>query len=158
MLQSNCRNSRKNRSRVLSCMAMGLCLLLLSTTGCGPSDGLYEATGNITLDGEPLEGAFVTLHPKSPEGSVSYAQTDKNGDCVVEFSDTKDGILPGEYFVNVQTAGEDLEGGIIKERVPSRYQHTEDSESELSFTVSADSKNHFEFKLTSEGPVVQPTE
>jgi len=72
----------------------------LAGPGCG--GGKVPVTGNVLLDGKPLEGATVTFHPaEQGKGQMATGTTDKDG--VFRLSTTKpdDGAVPGEYKVTV---------------------------------------------------------
>ncbi len=60
--------------------------------------------GNLTLDGQPLNGAKVTFSPANAKtGKGSFAQTKADGSYEI-----KDGVPPGEYKVLVTAAGTKL--------------------------------------------------
>jgi hypothetical protein len=76
------------------------CLLAL---GCGAkSDGppIVSATGIVTLDSKPVEGASVTFTPKK-KGMMSMAKTDANGRFVLMTSTGKAGAAVGDHDVFV---------------------------------------------------------
>jgi hypothetical protein len=85
---------------------MAVCVLAVSS-GCGGSDrpALVEATGTVTLDGQPLEGAQVVLKPlkvddpkfKRPARSMTDAQGKFTPNA---YGDAK-GLPPGKYGVGV---------------------------------------------------------
>lgn len=79
-------------------------LSVLVFAGCG--DGrptLVPASGSVTLNGEPLEGAQVGLQPIGIEGysRPSRATTDASGRFTVGTFDKGDGIPEGSYRVTV---------------------------------------------------------
>src|SRR5437868_13995299 len=84
-----------------------VCVLsvLLSAYGCGSSGGnlpkTVPATGVVTLDGKPVDGAQVVLVP--PEGSTTgaFGVTDSGGHFSLRAFEQKDGAIPGEYKVQV---------------------------------------------------------
>jgi hypothetical protein len=74
--------------------------------------GTINIEGTVTLDGEPVRGASVILHPRAENGSVAGGITKRNGkftvttDIVVDPTDALrgtepmvSGALPGEYDV-----------------------------------------------------------
>lgn len=52
---------------------------VVAFVGCGRSD-LGQVTGRVTLDGEPLAGAFVEFVPTGGEGSSSSGRTNERGE------------------------------------------------------------------------------
>lgn len=80
---------------------IGLSLLLLP--GCGPAmPKTVTASGTLTMDGEPLDGASITLLHES--GVTATAKTDSNGRFslrTVVGSDMVDGAMPGLHQVGV---------------------------------------------------------
>ena len=46
-----------------------------SFSGCGGNPNLFHVSGKVTLDGKPVEKAFVTFIPMGG-GSTSYGKTD----------------------------------------------------------------------------------
>lgn len=92
------------KSHVVAAGAVFLCCILM--TGCsGPSKAPMEyVEGVVTLDGTPVEKAFVTFSPKTPgtgEGASGY--TDARG--VYKLSSgsgaPEKGTTPGEYTITV---------------------------------------------------------
>ena len=127
-------------------------VMMITFIGCG-SD-LVTVTGTVTLDGVPLEDAFVEYTPQEPGGSVSYGRTDANGKYEMMFSLSEKGAVPGDNVVRITTADVGDEGVAgPKERVPKRY----NEESELQADVVAGKANEINFDLTTEdAEVVQP--
>ena len=89
------------RSRVVTMIRWNSALVLmvgvttLSLLGCGQEDAgpeTVEATGTVTYQGNPLEGATVTFQPKRPGGAVQTTQslTDAQGRCIIDIH-----IIPG---------------------------------------------------------------
>ncbi len=128
-------------------------VLMIGLSGCG-SDGLVGVTGTVTLDGEPLENAFVEFTPQVEGGSMSYGRTDSNGKYDMMFSLNAKGAMPGKNIVRITTADVGDEGAAnTKERVPAIY----NEESELTADVVDGKSNSFDFDLKTEGAeVVQP--
>jgi len=139
---------------VTKCVPLLLAVfLLVFAGGCG-SDGLVGVTGTVTLDGEPLENAFVEYTPQVEGGSMSYGRTDAKGKYDMMFSLNAKGAMPGDNIVRITTADVGDEGAAgSKERVPTRY----NEESDLHADVVDGKSNVFDFDLTTEGAeVVQP--
>ena len=86
-----------------------LAIVVSTCLGCSQGTGdrvkVYPVEGQITLNGRPLEHAFVVLHPRSagdPPLPAARAQTDLEGRFEVSTYDARDGAAPGEYAVTVQ--------------------------------------------------------
>lgn len=80
-----------------------LCLTSLAATGCsgGVSGPPYvNATGIVTLDGKPIEGATVTFSPKK-DGSMSMGLTDAEGRFVLKSATGRKGAAVGEHNVSI---------------------------------------------------------
>jgi hypothetical protein len=84
-------------------------LLPLLFVGCGGERVSRLPTqpveGTVQLDGRPLEGAFVVLHPKGatdPKVLAAQAKTDASGKFKPTTYDVNDGAIEGEYRVTVE--------------------------------------------------------
>jgi len=83
-------------------------VLMVSLVGCSSEDkwtkNLPEtvpATGVVTLDGEPVEGASVVFAPVPPDQYPANALTDSSGRFELKAFPSKDGAVPGSYQVGV---------------------------------------------------------
>jgi hypothetical protein len=79
-------------------------LTLLAAFGCGQSN-LVTVKGVVTLDGKPVEGAFVKFVPKQTTGATSHeatAVTDASGNFSLGTLKDGDGAWRGVYKVCVQ--------------------------------------------------------
>ena len=122
-----------------------ICVALLG--GCGGDPNIGNVSGKITLNGDPLEGAFVTFSPTRTEGvgSTTYGKTDSGGSYRMIVSETKNGAYIGENIVRVKTGDLKADGsGVIEEVVPANY----NTKSELRVDVKTGS-NTFDFDLKS---------
>lgn len=86
-----------------------LSLLALLLAGCGSSDRwkdgrppVYPASGSVTMNGQPLEGATVIFSPEDPAGKPGVAITDKSGRFDAETFEPKDGLTAGPHKVTVE--------------------------------------------------------
>ncbi|MCC7335223.1 MAG: carboxypeptidase regulatory-like domain-containing protein [Pirellulaceae bacterium] len=127
-------------------LAWALAFICLAT-GCG--NGLSGVSGTVTLDGEPLEKAFVEFSP--PNGRPSMGKTDSNGYYRLEYSTSQTGVEAGEHKVRIFThedASIDMKTGeptpAVKEIVPAKYHR----KSELTAQVEPGS-NDIDFDLES---------
>lgn len=91
--------------------ALGLSLTALyvaAAVGCGESPPTRVATfpveTQLTLRGQPMPGAFVTLHPRSPVEGVPTprASIGSDGALRVTTFQAGDGAPEGEYVLTVQ--------------------------------------------------------
>ena len=104
--------------KVIPCLVAGGLLLAL---GCGPDTSHLPATvpasGVVTLDGKPVDGAQVVLIPQPPATKGAYAATDASGKFSLRAFEEKDGAIPGDYKVQVSKTiqvkipGVELDGG-----------------------------------------------
>ena len=80
-----------------------LAILAVCFAGCekGGLGGLNTATGTITLDGEPLADASITLIPSTPGARSAGAMSDAKGKFEFQTLNAGDGVAPGEYQVTV---------------------------------------------------------
>jgi hypothetical protein len=76
--------------------------LLATLWGCGSGSAtLVPVEGFVTLDGVPVAGAMVTLHPEAEQGTVATGLTDSDGAFQLQTHAAADGALPGNYKVTV---------------------------------------------------------
>lgn len=93
--------------------ALACCVLFLG--GCGGADrpDLVTVTGQVTLNGQPLAGAAVSLQrdpPDSKYGRPARAMTDASGNFTPNTYGDTPGIPPGKYQV-----------AVMKQEVPAEY-------------------------------------
>ncbi len=123
-----------------------LILLCLLTVGCGSGDGLATVKGEVTLNGQPLEGATVEFQPTEAGGSPSSGRTGADGRYELMYTFNTPGAMPGEHVVSISTAETyfDDEGNELEraERVPLRY----NAQTELKRIVKP-GKNTINFEL-----------
>ena len=129
-------------------------LLTISCCGCG-SSGPEIATveGTVTMDGKPLADAAVVFIPEN--GRPAGATTDAAGHYVLNFSEGRQGAIPGKSSVRITTlrdSSQTADGKPIPaapETIPIKY----NQQSTLEFTVEPKKKNVANFDLVSGGPV-----
>lgn len=102
--------------------------LLAASIGCSdPGPKLGTVTGTITLEGEPVEDAFVYFMPLFEGGkeAICKKKTDANGNYEMQYSLEREGVLVGKHQVQVTTKDwekqEDGSNKVIKERIPGWY-------------------------------------
>ena len=124
-------------------------VILLGCTPAGPELG--SVSGIITMDREPVEGAYVTYLPLFAGGiELNCAQkTDATGHYEMQFSVDRNGVMLGEHRVLVSTLDDiKLTTGAnqkIPERIPRIYVN---EKSPLLLDVKA-GKNDGSFDLSS---------
>lgn len=125
-------------------------LSLPFATGCASGD-IGTVTGTVTAGGEPLAGAMVKFFPR-PEGRMSSAMTDEDGNYELIYSRDQKGAKVGEHMVQITTAVEtgDYSGTIAKEKLPAKYNLS----SELKENVKP-GHNEINFDLDFEGEIIQ---
>lgn len=86
----------------------------------------YPVTGSITLKGQPVPGAFVALHPKSPQFDIPAPRANVGADGALKVTtyDGGDGAPEGEYILTIEwykpiKSGADLVAG--PNVVPKKY-------------------------------------
>jgi len=85
------------------CLAIAL-LCLTAGCGGGPTVKLYKVKGKVTLKGQPVAGASVTLHPKDREKAKYLAATGMTRDDGTFDLGTKisgDGVMAGDYVITI---------------------------------------------------------
>lgn len=116
--------------------------------GCHKADPLNRqaVSGKITLDGEPLTSGSIEFSPVD-KGTLSGATID-NGIYAIP---KEKGLSPGAYIIRISAANNDAEpiglpgesNKIAPELVPAKY----NVDSDLEFTVKADSENTFNLDI-----------
>ena len=81
----------------------------LTLAGCGDSGPqripVFKTAGKITFNNQPVEGAFLVLHPKAaplPDVPKPTAHVKPDGTFEPTTFDTADGAPAGEYVLTVQ--------------------------------------------------------
>lgn len=116
--------SSKPNASLAMMAAMALCLVMGCSQNSGPELGYVE--GNVTLDGNPLDGAEVQFEPEDARPSVAF--TDENGHYVLKFTGSRDGATLGTHTVRILSArgssGGEGDGPLVKARpelLPAKY-------------------------------------
>lgn len=140
-------------------------VVAIAICGCGSGNpDTAPATGSVTYNGKPVEGASVQFSPEETGGKGASGKTDASGNFTLTSYEEGDGAVPGKYKVTiykrdesaVKTAEEehDAAGGAAadapsaapKELLPVKYKKIETSG--LTAEVKADTDNTFKFELT----------
>lgn len=137
----------------ISELMVGVVLLALACTGCGESGPeIATVEGTVTLDGKPLPHATVVFTPVEG-GRPAGAMTDEEGYYVLNFTEGRQGAIPGKNRVRIYTLRdpmEDEDGNMIPgspETIPTKY----NAETTLEFVVEDGKRNEANFDLDSEG-------
>jgi hypothetical protein len=119
-------------------MACGLSMFL-GLAGCGGSGAaksdhppVVKASGLVTHNGKPLDGAIVVFQPAQQGGTAASATTDKEGRFSLNAFPPDEGAVPGSYKVGimkVDTSGtpqnpEGSDGSVAvkqKSLIPTKY-------------------------------------
>jgi hypothetical protein len=107
-------------------------LILLSALfiigGCSTEEmPVVPVTGEVFLNGTPVENALVSFVPKSSGGRGASAMTEQNGSFILATQGaTKNGAMPGEYIVLVSKwVATDNSGREIPPAPPKKYNPNE---------------------------------
>jgi hypothetical protein len=113
-----------------------LVLVISTTLGCSSAGSnlpkTVPASGVVTLDGKPVDGAQVVLVPPDGAANGAFGVTDSSGHFSLRAYEQKDGAIPGEYKVQVsktiQVKGEGTKGSLdggdpvrFEYGVPAKY-------------------------------------
>lgn len=85
--------------RVVGLLGLGLCV------GCDGGDaiGTVDATGTVNLDGQPIDGAMITLMPlEGVQGRGGYGLSDGSGKVEFRITPETAGVPAGKYRVLAQ--------------------------------------------------------
>jgi hypothetical protein len=162
-----------------SATTVPLVWMLLGVSGCGGDPHLADrpqtapVTGQVTYNGNPVEGATVTFRPAgagvpgalgSGDGQGAVGQTDSNGRFQLTTFSPNDGAVPGQYQVSIRKLDKAEQPEVFdeddprydpdvgteetappKHLLPEKYANPQTSG--LTETVS-DGENEFQFDLT----------
>jgi hypothetical protein len=157
---------------------VGLAFISAIMLGCG-SDPYVEgrpdtvpATGRVTHNGNPVQGAEVMFHVQgqsvpgtSAEGHSAFARTDADGRFELMTFEPGDGAVPGDYRISIKKV-EAVEQAEVFDEDDPRYdpdagtddlppprhllpeKYSSPGTSQLTETVTADGPNEFSLELT----------
>jgi len=128
-------------------------VLLTTIVGCGPSD-VKPVSGVVTLDGEPLVGAWVVFTPLEGEKKTSSrGKTDESGKYELRFTSDTQGALLGKQMVQIYYEpglDDTVQKRKDKDSQVSKLPKTFYEDSELRAEVTAGGDNKFNFDLKSD--------
>lgn len=132
------------------------CFLFLVTfvlvSGCTQGPELGDVTGTISMDGEPVENAYVTFLPMFPEGMELVGKTDSQGVFDVKYSADRNGVPPGKYQILLSTLDDIKEESGRNRKVPERFPKVYvNNDSPLTFEVKP-GPNDVSFDVSSKPP------
>lgn len=126
--------------------------IAVGLVGCGPSDGMMDINGTVTMDGEPVQSGSITLTPVNGSSKVgggtfedgTFSTRAAAGEMAVQ--------IRGHEIVKLPNpTKEQVERGLDTERheiVPPAY----NSASKLRIKISPENTT-FDFALTKDGKV-----
>jgi|GEM_PF-721281 len=159
------------KSIIVACCILGVILLLgtglFFLSGNQNKYGTVNIEGTVTLDGEPMSGVSVILHPRDGNGSVAGGITTRGGKFTVTTDIVVDptnplrgtvpmvrGALPGDYDVTFYKLKESNHGiltlgnrPVPEYEVPQRYGDVKTSGLEP-IRIQQKGTRRFEFGLT----------
>ena len=110
-------------SRVLVGLAMVASVLI--ATGCDNRPSRVPVSGQVTIDGEPLEFGSITFYATGG-GRPGGASLAEGGSYSVTMHDPNDGLPPGKYTVTV-AAAEWVSDKACRWHAPKHYQDAKTS-------------------------------
>ena len=142
------RGAGKLASNRVSRVFVGLTIvaIVLIATGCDRRPSRVPVSGQVTIDGEPLESGSITFYATGG-GRPGGASLAEGGSYSVTMHDPNDGLPPGKYSVTV-AAAEWVSDNKCKWHAPKHYQDVKTS------SLTAEIKNEattLNFDLTWEG-------
>ena len=129
------------------------CLLALTLAGCGGNSnplGRLAISGNVSLDGQPLNDGTIQFAPKDPAG-VSSGAVITNGTYSIS---AEQGLPAGTYIVRISAPeggpvdvepGGDATETYATERIPAEY----NTDSQHTVEVKPGEENTFDFPIQS---------
>jgi hypothetical protein len=120
---------------------LGAAMFTIALAGCAEAKPervpVFPTTGKITFQGQPIPGAFVTLHPKTPQGENvpnPRASVTQDGSFKVTTYDSGDGAPAGNYVLTVlwykpiKNGADSVAGPNV---IPPKYSKPETSDKEV---------------------------
>lgn len=115
-----------------------LAVMVLMACGCGRQKDRWLAarpattlaSGEVTFEGKPLEGAIVVFQPTAPGGIGASGMTDAQGKFELKTFPPESGAVPGAYSVSIlKTAmpsgannnNDDSQPVLVVSVIPNKY-------------------------------------
>jgi len=128
---------------------------LILFSGCGPRSDRLAVSGNVTLDGAPLDQGSIRLTSTGTGKLFASGAMIQNGEFHVP---QEKGLPPGTYRIEISSPntaaplvvyksapGEPALPPTAPERIPAEY----NSNSKHTVDVTAGGDNHFKFEIVS---------
>ncbi len=143
-------NHRVNK--ISACLALAICCT--SLIGCGPKSDRLEISGEVMLDGEPLDKGTIRFTAKIDGKDLAAGVSIKNGEYLIP---KEKGLPPGTYSLEINSPDKSgkmvpyLQGKtptglmVAVNRIPAEYNVSGNKTIE----VDAATKNHFVFDIVS---------
>ncbi len=124
-------------------------------TGCGPDTGLLGISGEVSLDGVPIERGTIRLSSTEGVKQSATGAMIKDGKYAIP---REKGLLPGTYHISITAVDDDAPriilkdasgkpaGSVAKELIPAKY----NVKSEETVELTPEGDNHFVFEISSE--------
>jgi len=124
--------------------------VVLTVAGCGPKSDRLAVSGNVSLNGTPLDNGTIRFTSIGSEKLVTSGALIQNGAYHVP---QEKGLLAGSYQVEINSPDSaappvlDRPSGMLMapERIPAAY----NTESKRTIEVSIDGDNEFDFEISS---------
>jgi hypothetical protein len=127
--------------------------LTVTLAGCGPQSDRLEISGDITLDGAPLDGGSIRFTSMGGTQIASGASIQQGEYHIPQ----EKGLTPGKYHVEITAPDVKAKPVMVPvgprgqgvptqpDRIPPQY----NVDSKQTVEVSADGDNHFTFEIKS---------
>jgi hypothetical protein len=120
-------------------------IIVLGLSGCEKGPKLVPVTGTVTLDGKPVETAGLLFLPVDSSGTPGNGETDAQGRFQLK-TRSQVGAQVGKYYVGIVKS---VYSNSPKPKWLTPQKYSDAKTSGLTAEVTADGKNDFEFKMTS---------
>ena len=130
---------------------LALLVIVIAAAGCGPASDRLPISGQITLDGGPLDSGSIHFTSKGGEKLLATGATVQNGEFHIP---QEKGLPPGTYFVEISSPdtsaplvayqgepGQPRLPPTAPERIPAEYN------ADRTIEVTADGDNRFTFDI-----------